>query len=188
MLNKIVTTLRKANLNDVDKIFEWSGNPEFVGNVIDLPSDPKERRFRVIAMIEASTAEPSSDIIIMVEADKPIGLLIFNRIDTRNGTAYLSMLIGNDESKNKTYGAKMLLDAFDFSFNYLNLHTLLGCVYSHNDRMINLLEHFGANKEGIIKDQLIKDGKKTATVIYALFKSDYSLLIESLKEKGLITT
>jgi len=186
MLNRIRINLRKANLNDVDTIYDWSGNPEFVGNLMDMPLDPKERRFRVIAMIEAGTAEPSGDIIMIVETEKPIGLIIFNRIDTRNGTAYLSILIGDDGTKNKLYGAKLLLESLGFAFDYLNLHKIIGCVYEHNERMIDLLEYFGARKEGRIKDQQVKNEKKTAAIVYAFFKKDYLPLMASLKEKGYI--
>lgn len=75
--------------------------------------------------------------------DKPIGELLFKRIDHSNQTAVLSIHLQNDSVKNKGYGTEAERIAIDYGFNVLHLKTLYAEVNKKNRRSVHVLEKVG---------------------------------------------
>jgi len=184
MLEKIKTKMRKADLGDVERICRWAAAEEFLMNLYDLEtSDPKKLKTRVIAMIENSTRDPSNEIIMIVETpEKPIGMILFSRINWRSRNLYESSVIGEEEYKNKIYGLKFMWEVLDFSFNYLKMHKINGYTYDFNGKMSKLADQFGATKEGFLKDFVKRGTKRYGAIVYAFFDRDYPKFLEMISK------
>ena len=184
MLEKIKTKMRKADLGDVDRICRWAAGEEFLMNLYDLdPKDPKKRKTRVIAMIENSTRDPSNEIIMIVETpEKPIGMILYTSINWKSRNLYESTVIGEEEYKNKIYGIVFIRSMLEFAFNELKMHKIVGYVYDFNTRMSSLIEHFGARKEGYLKDFVKRDGKRYGAKVYAFFDRDHPKFLEMISK------
>ena len=184
MLEKIKTRVRKADLRDVENICRWAASEDFINNLYDLDTkDPKKLRTRVVAMVENSTRDPSNEIILIVETpEKPIGMILYSRINWRSRNLYESTVIGEEEYKNKIYGLKFLHEMLEFAFKELNMHKISGYVYDFNGRMSSLIEHFGAIKEGFFKDFINRDGKRHGAAVYAFFDRDYPKFLDMISK------
>ncbi len=179
-------TLRKANLDDVPLLTEWLSNPDFAEYVFDVPEETGQLRNKAIALIEKSSSEPSVNVILIARDIKPIGLILMNNIDQKNKNASVSILVGDDSLKNKIYGLSLLYKSLEMAFEEMGLHKITGCTYEHNIKMINVLEHFGAIKEGLMKEYKLRDKKWLNMAIYAFFQRDFNITKSNLKEKGLL--
>ncbi|GEM_PF-3125954 len=184
MLEKIKIALRKADLGDVERICGWASSQDFVANLYDLETkDPKKLKARVIAMVEKSTSDPSDAIVMIAETpEKPVGMILYSRINWRSRNLHESTVIGEEEYKNKIYGLKFIHLMLDFAFKDLGMHKISGYVYDFNSRMSALLEGFGAIKEGYFKDFVKRGDKKYGATLYAFFDRNYPRFLKAISK------
>ena len=75
--------------------------------------------------------------------DKPIGEILFKRIDPVAGTAVLSIHLQNDSVKGKGYGTYAEKLAIKYAFSELKLNAIYADVIKKNRRSIHVLEKVG---------------------------------------------
>ncbi len=81
-------------------------------------------------------------------------------------TAEISIYIAPDR-QGKGLGRKLLAEALDMAPS-LNIRTVLGFVFAHNEPSIRLLEYFGFKSWGILPDVAEMDGKEYSLCILGL--------------------
>ena len=104
---------------------------------------------------------------IIREGDVVIGWVSFNNFYGRpayNGTAELSIYLHADWRK-KGYGKKILQHCL-LRGPHLELHTILGFIFSHNAPSIELFLQAGFAEWGNLKDVAIMDGKHYSLLIF----------------------
>lgn len=75
--------------------------------------------------------------------DKPIGEILFKRIDPDAGTAVFSIHLQNDSVKGKGYGTCAEKLAINYAFSELKLNVIYADVIKKNQRSIHVLEKIG---------------------------------------------
>ena len=187
MLDEIKLSLRKINYGDVELLCRWVADADFQNYIFHVPTDNlQQTREYFYSAISQNLKQPAGDFILIAETDKPIGLVLFHKLDLRNRNAYMSMILCEEETRGKIYGLSLLFDAIDFSFNFLGLHKILGCIYEDNITMIKLLDYCGAKKEGLYKSYSIDNDKKRNAIIYSFFQESYGDLVNNFKDQNLI--
>jgi L-amino acid N-acyltransferase YncA len=114
--------------------------------------------------------QPKTRPLWMVEAeDKIIAWVSFNDFYGRpayDGTAELSIYLHPD-ARRKGYGTKILQHAVTQAPS-LQVHTLLGFIFSHNLPSIRLFEQAGFTEWGLLKNIALIDDEKYSLSIYGL--------------------
>lgn len=134
----------------------------------------------VTADTEPSTVEDKMDwfkkhqsvnrpLWVVENGTEMIGWISFNNFYGRpayDGTAELSIYL-HPQSRGKGYGKKILQYCIEQAPS-LNIHTLLGFIFSHNKPSIVLFEQAGFEEWGLLKDIAIMDDNKYSLSIYGL--------------------
>lgn len=134
----------------------------------------------VTADTEPSTVEDKMDwfkkhqsvnrpLWVVENGTEMIGWVSFNNFYGRpayDGTAEMSIYL-HPQSRGKGYGKKILQYCIEQAPS-LNIHTLLGFIFSHNKPSIVLFEQAGFEEWGLLKDIAIMDDNKYSLSIYGL--------------------
>ena len=114
--------------------------------------------------------DPKTRPLWIVEDDgKTIGWISYNNFYGRPayaGTAELSIYL-HPGARGKGYGKTILQYCID-NAPALQIHTLLGFIFSHNEPSVQLFEKAGFTKWGLLKDVAVMDEKKYSLSIYGL--------------------
>ena len=88
------------------------------------------------------------------------------RLDWKNRLAELGIMIGAPYRR-RGYGREAMALLCDFCFREMNLHKLKVSVYAFNEAAIRCYEGCGFEREGLLKDELWRDGAYRDVVILA---------------------
>ena len=161
---------------DLDIIFEWFDDYEFLTYFDMLPAVP-ETRAQVNEMLDYFMK--SKDKVILAirhkASNKIIGITGFDDIQWNNGTATLFIGIGDKEHTGKGYGKEALKMLIDFGFYEFNLHRIQLNVIAYNERAIGLYESLGFVKEGAYREFINRGGKRVDLYLYGLLKHEWSM-------------
>lgn len=106
---------------------------------------------------------------VLESGDQVLGWVSFNNFYGRpayEGTAELSIYLHPD-ARGKGLGKQVLQYCIEQAPR-LELHTLLGFIFSHNKPSIVLFENAGFSEWGLLKDIAVMDEKKYSLSIYGL--------------------
>ena len=114
--------------------------------------------------------QPTTRPLWVIEDEgNTIGWASFNSFYGRpayNGTAELSIYLHPD-ARGKGLGKQVLQYCIDQAPS-LNIHTILGFIFSHNKPSIVLFEQAGFTEWGLLKEVAVMDDKKYSLSIYGL--------------------
>jgi len=104
----------------------------------------------------------------IIYSDEPVGLIGLLNIDKKNKKAEYYICLGEEKYKRKgiAYAASMLL--IDYAYNELYLNKIYLYTETSNSKAQILFEKIGFKKEGLLKNDLIHNGRKIDRYIYGL--------------------
>lgn len=159
-------TYRNATTNDLPHIVDIY-NSTIPSRLVTADTEPVSVSDK---MAWFKNHEPKTRPLWMVEDNqKMIGWVSYNNFYGRPayaGTAELSIYLHPD-ARGKGYGKRILQHCIDKAPS-LQIHTLLGFIFSHNQPSIVLFEKAGFKEWGLLKDVAIMDEKKYSLSIYGL--------------------
>lgn len=157
---------RNAIINDLPEIVAIY-NSTIPGRLVTADTEPVTIEDKIDWF---KKHEPATRPLWIVEHDsKTIGWVSFNSFYGRpayNGTVELSIYLHPD-ARGKGYGKKILQYCIEQAAS-LNIHSILGFIFSHNKPSILLFKQAGFTEWGLLPDVAIMDGKKYSLSIYGL--------------------
>ena len=108
--------------------------------------------------------------------NKIIGTSTIFSVDERNRRAEIGYAL-NREFWGKGYITEALNSLFRFAFEELKLHRIEADVDPRNNASIKILEKFGFQKEGYLRERWIVQGEMQDAFFYGLLKSDLKHII-----------
>lgn len=91
------------------------------------------------------------------------------RLDWKNRVAELAIMIGTPY-RGRGYGKEAMALLCDFCFNEMNLHKLKVSVFAFNEPAIRCYESNGFVREGLLKQEIFRDGEYRDVVILSKFR------------------
>lgn len=108
-----------------------------------------------------------------IESSQYIGDCGINGIDWKNSVASAVIFIGNKAYWGKGYGTEAMQILLSFAFNQININKVRLNVYSFNERAIKSYEKCGFKKEGVLRQEIFRDGKYHDTVVMGLLREEW---------------
>lgn len=167
--------LREYKKDDIYEIRKWVNNPNIVDNLSDIfmyPHTLNETERFVNSKLE-DTSETKGFVIAHKEDEGYIGQLDFIRVDWKNRTAEIGIVIGSEENHRKGYGTEAIQLMQDFAFNRMNLNKLELRVHIYNIKAYKCYLKCGFVEEGRIRQNFYINGKYTDTIYMGILKSEY---------------
>ena len=89
------------------------------------------------------------------------------RLDWKNRVAELAIMIGTPY-RGRGYGSEAMELLRDFCFREMNLHKLKVSVFAFNEAAIRTYEKCGFVREGVLKEEVFRDGAYRDVVLLSL--------------------
>ncbi len=96
-----------------------------------------------------------------------------NEVDWKNSKVVIGIFIGNKEYWNKGYGTDTVRVLIKFIFEQMNINKIKLNVYSFNERAIKCYEKCGFKTEGVLREEIYRDGKYHDEIVMGLLKREY---------------
>ena len=94
------------------------------------------------------------------------GMIAF--IDRYNRSCKLGILIGRRGDWGKGYAREALQAVIAYCFQELKMNRIGAEVYAINERSIRLFEGLGFQREGVVREAVLKDGAFVDELVYGL--------------------
>lgn len=123
----------------------------------------------------ASMLSSSNDkhfIIVDLKEGKGLGTISLNRIDGRNATADVMLMIGEKEAWSHGQvdeAVKMLLS---YAFDQRNLHSLVAKVPEYNEKLIDRYLSCGFQKNGVVRHDHFHKGTYRNSLLLCALKEE----------------
>lgn len=99
-----------------------------------------------------------------------IGQCGFVKINWKNRTGELAILIGEKDYRGKGYGADAIRVLCRFGFEELNLRKIKANVFDFNTAALRCYEKCGFRREGVLKQEIYREGAYHDVVQLRLFR------------------
>jgi len=163
--------LRHLNEDDVPVMTHWLNDSEVTQYItINHPMTLEQE----LEYLKANIGRQDKILLGIETLDGVyIGNISIDKINHVDRTATTGIIIGNKEYWGKGHGteAKMLL--LNYAFNTLNIRKIHSSAISFNERSVKYQKKTGAVVEGVLKDQIYKNGKYYDQIMLSIFKEDW---------------
>lgn len=108
-----------------------------------------------------------------LQGNKYIGGCGINQIDWKNSVATVGIFIGDKDYWGKGFGSDAMKVLVKFIFEQMNVNKIKLFVYSFNQRAVKSYEKCGFVREGVLRQEIFRDGKYHDEYIMSILKDEY---------------
>jgi len=165
--------LRAVERDDLPRYVEWFSDPEVRRHLlVYLPFSLAQEERWFEGLLER--LERQEDVLLAIEAADGvhIGNVGLHRIDWKNRSAELGIVIGDKAYWNQGYGTDAIRTLVDLAFREMNLHRVFLRVDADNARGIRCYHKAGFQQEGILRDAAFREGVYHDQVIMSVLQPD----------------
>ncbi|MCJ7517577.1 MAG: GNAT family N-acetyltransferase [Methanomassiliicoccales archaeon] len=112
-------------------------------------------------------------IIQLLEGSKDIGLIGLDKIDLRNASAEIQIIIGEVDCWDKGFGSEAIQVLLHHAFVSMNLHRVYLRVAEYNNRAKACYENCGFRLEGRLRHDHIHKGAFRDALIMSILKEEF---------------
>ena len=160
--------IRPFLFEDISKKIEWINNPDnnkYLHYELPLEYDKTVEWYN-----KNKDNDNRFDGIILYE-NVPVGLIGLLSIDKINRKAEYYVCLGYNQYKGKGIAKKASLLLIDFAFKELGLNKIYLYTEEENISAQKLFEKIGFEKEGLLKQDLIYQGRIVNRCVYGYFRT-----------------
>lgn len=166
--------LREYRKEDIPLRLTYLNDPEVTANLtpeVPYPMTLHEelKWFESIT----STSDTYKFAVETLANKKFIGGCNISDVDWKNSVATIGIFIGGRENRGKGYGSDALKVLMDFIFMQMNINKIRLTVYSHNKSAIKCYEKCGFKIEGVLRQEIYRDGKYYDKIAMGFLKAEY---------------
>ncbi len=167
--------LRGAEREDIPRFVSWLNDPEVVEHLLaayPITQAGEERWFD--SMMSREPAEQVRVIEALIDGEyKAIGNTSFMGLDWISRKAEIGIFIGEKHLWNHGYGRDAMLLMLRHGFNQLNLNRIFLRVHANNPRGIKAYENAGFVHEGVLRQEVYREGKYVDVLVMSVLRSDW---------------
>ncbi|RMG97953.1 MAG: N-acetyltransferase [Chloroflexi bacterium] len=166
--------LTAVSPDDVSVIARWYEDVRF-GRLADAtPATPKTAE-QLRKWVTQANESPNNFLfgIRLIDTNTMIGFVELDGILWTHGVTSLGIGLGDEENWGQGYGREAMILALQFAFRELNLHRVQLTVFAYNTRATRLYESLGFVREGVLREFLLRDGKRFDMYQYGMLYSEW---------------
>ncbi|RCX21417.1 RimJ/RimL family protein N-acetyltransferase [Fontibacillus phaseoli] len=167
--------MREYRMEDLPHIRSWVNDEDIVGNLSEIfmfPQTYHNTESFLKSMVEGNT-ETQGFIIAEKDTLDYIGQIDLHRLNWRNRSATLGIVIGRKEMLGQGYGREAIGLLQRFVFETLNLNRLELEVYGFNERAHRCYLSCGFKEEGRARQKIFKHGKYHDVILMSILAEEY---------------
>lgn len=178
-----MTLSRRAELYDVklpdlNLILEWRNKDSIRSVMFNSEIITSEQHHNWFTDLNKS----QSNITKIFSFDGiPYGVLNINKIDKINNSCEWGFYIGSQSSP-KGMGTILGYTALNYIFDELLIRKISAQVLDNNSRSIYFHEKLGFSKEGILREQIVRNNSYLDVTLFGYLKSEWKRKLPALKE------
>ena len=155
--------IRRAEPDDCSAIYEMFRSPKVYEGTLQLPYPSREQWRKRISENDSCYS------LVAVSGEHVIGMLTVDTFPNRPRRRHVGRIgISVTEAwQGKGVGKALMQAGIDLADKWLNLTRLELEVYSDNDAAIRLYEHFGFEREGVLRQHAFRDGRSVDSIMMA---------------------
>lgn len=161
------------NIEDAEKYVEWFCDfsvTDGIGKSGDVNTIEAEREW-----IQKAVRENEYNFaIVNLENDELIGNCGIMNINRKDRCGEVGIFIGNEENRNKGYGAEVLKLLLDYGFNYLNLNNIKLDLMEFNERALACYKKCGFKEYGRRRKCNFVNGKYYDTIEMDILAEEFN--------------
>jgi len=167
--NKIC--LRKADLNDVDALYEIKNDRKAASLLGGFSNGYSKIDIENWIISHNNNKNEVLYLIQTLGDSKVIGHVGLYNIDFRVRKAEFAILIAGEDNQGKGYGSLCTKFLIDYAFDELNIRKINLSLLSENKRAVSMYNKIGFLQEGILRNDQYKNGKYHDVILMALARS-----------------
>lgn len=109
--------------------------------------------------------------IEQIDNSRFIGQCGFLQVSWKNRRAEIAIMLDKNAT-GQGYGTEAVSLLCRFAFEEMNLHKLKATVFDFNTAAIRCYEKCGFVQEGVLKDEVYREGKYHSAIVMALYKTE----------------
>ncbi len=174
--------LRLVAMQDVARLHKWINDKKINKYITaEIPiSLAKERKY-VRSMVRSKNSKHF--IIEILPSREPIGIMSLGKIDQRHHKATTGAFIAESKYWGEGYGSDAKMALLKYAFTKLNMNRVESHVFTSNPRSRRYNEKCGYKYEGLLRQNVCKNGKYIDDWILAVLKKDW---LKLAKRQGYI--
>lgn len=169
-----LVTLRAYDVKDAAQAMAFVNDPEvkrLMHPGIPYPIPFEEEKNWVLG--QSAFKDAYSFAIETLEEGRYIGGCGINHIDWKNSVAIVGIFIGDKALWGKGYGTDAMAVLIRFIFEQMNINKIRLHVYAFNERAIKSYQKNGFVIEGILREEIFRDGRHYDEVVMGILKEDF---------------
>jgi len=175
MIKGELISLTKPSREDMPLLLKWRNNPDHRKYYREYRESNLEDQIKWYEDVMMKDSTWHHFVVKPINADKIIGVAFLNHIHSVYRTGEFGLTLGDPEFRGKGYGKDMLLTLLKYGFTELNLNRIWCEVYSNNSS-IHLYRKIGFKDEGILRENVFKEGKYLDSYVLGMLKKEYNKL------------
>lgn len=167
--------LRPHTSASLEPLLRWKNDVE-----IQRLSDDEIRTYtreQVAGTLER-WMRPSDGIVHLAigleDRAEPIGFLHLALIERAHRRCRLGIVIGEKDLWGRGYAYQAVVQAVNHAFDVLDLYRITVEVFADNPRSVRLFERVGFVREGVMRENLQRDGERVDELILGLLRHEWS--------------
>jgi RimJ/RimL family protein N-acetyltransferase len=166
--------LREYRKEDLPLRAAFVNDPEIASSLTpDIPYpitlEEEEKWFQSLTAI----SDTYKFAIETIEDNQFIGGCSINNVDWKNSVATIGIFIGSKKHRGNGYGSDAIRILIRFIFLQMNLYKIRLVVYSYNEAAIKCYESCGFITEGVLRQEIFKDGRYYDKIAMGLLREEY---------------
>lgn len=155
MLRGERVTLRPRQRDDLERVFQFTNDPEFKRLIGDWPFEPQSLE-RLTARFDAGLAEGERDgPRFAIEADgQYIGHAFLYDLEAAIGVCWVSIGVGDTAYQGRGYGREALTLLLDYAYRILTMRRVCLSVAAFNERALRTYRALGFVEEGRLRQHV----------------------------------
>ncbi len=166
--------IREITENDTDLIIKWRNSEHVKKRFIYRKNITRESHTNWLNE-KVKKGICKQFIIYIADIEKPIGSVYLSNIDYENQNAEYGIFIGESDELGKGYGSEAGKLILEYAFNQLKLHKVYLRVFADNLSAINSYRKIGFVQEGLLKEEVMINGRFKDLVRMSRFQYIYMI-------------
>lgn len=164
--------LSPMNLDDVETYVKWMNDRAVTDGIAS--TDKLVNNISEKAWVEKTMEKGGYTFsIVLKDKDQLIGNCGIMDYDAIHGTGTIGIFIGEEDCRNKGYGAEVIELLLDYAFNQLRCHNMDLGVFDFNERAINCYKKVGFKEYGRRHECLFLNGEWHDAIKMEITEKDY---------------